>query len=127
MEPSRPGGRSWRFLLRRGDEQKATEGLPDIPSEYLNYILKEPVIARVSSVTETRVEKERRITRVTLNVGSADGLKKGMELYVKEPARAYLDAVVTDVSEHWSSAVIAGDEKSDPAPLPGWSLSTRLM
>lgn len=126
MEPSPPGGRSWRFLLRRGDEQKTVDGLPDIPSEYLSYILKEPVRARVSSITETRMEKERRITRVTLNVGSADGLKKGMELFVKQPSRVYLDAVVTEVGEHWSSAVIEQDEKSDPAPSPGWSLSTRL-
>jgi len=45
---------------------------------------------------------------------------------VKHPSRAYLDAVVTDVSEHWSSAIIESDEKTDPAPSPGWSLSTKL-
>jgi len=70
MQPGALGGRSWRLLLRRGDEQKKAEGLPDIPSEYLKYILQEPVTAQVSSITETRMENERRVTRVTLNVGA---------------------------------------------------------
>jgi hypothetical protein len=120
------GGKSAYFLLRRGDEKKPAEGLPDIASEYLDYILKKPLTARISSVTESRVEKSRRITRITLNVGSADGLRKGMEFFVKNPSTIYAEAVVTDVMDHWASAVIEQDQTSDPVPSPGWTFSTRL-
>ena len=120
------GGKSGAFLLRRGDEKKPVEGLPDIPSEYLNYILKEPLTARISSITESRVEKSRRVTRLTLNLGSVDGLRKGMELFVKTPSTIYAEADVTDVSDHWASALIEQDQMSDPVPQPGWTLSTRL-
>jgi hypothetical protein len=120
------GGRSGGFLLRNGDEKKPVEGLPDIPSEYLNYILKEPLTARISSIGESRMEKSSRVTRVTLNVGGADGLQKGMELFVKTPSTIYAEADVTDVSDHWASAVIEQDQMSDPVPSPGWIFSTRL-
>lgn len=127
MEPSSLfGGRSGSFLLRVGDEKKQLKGLPDIPSEYLAYILKKPLTARISSIIEIRVDKSRRITRVTINIGTADGLRRGMELFAKNPSTIYANAVVTDVSEHWSSAVIEQDETSDPVPSPGWTFSTRL-
>ena len=120
------GGRLSSFLLRIGDEKKPVEGMPDLASEYLNYILKEPLTARISSITESRIENSHRITRVTINVGSADGLRKGMELFLKNPATIYAEADVTDVSDHWASAVIEQDQSSEPPPLPGWTLSTKL-
>lgn len=120
------GGKSFYFLLRRGDEDKPVAGLPDIPSEYLGYILKTPVAARISTITQIRVEKSRRITRVTFNVGRADGLRKGMELFVREPSTIYAEAVLTDVRDHWASAVIEQDQMSDPVPSPGWTFSTKL-
>jgi len=120
------GGRSAYFLLRKGDENKAPEGLPSVPSEYLSYILKKPITAKISSVTASQEGKSKRTTRVTLNVGSADGLRKGMELFVKHPGRIYAEVDVTDVSEHWSSAVIEQDLLSDPVPAPGWIFSTKL-
>jgi hypothetical protein len=125
-EPNPVGRRSFYFLLRRGDEKKTVEGVPTIPPEYLSYILREPLRAAISSITESRIEKSRRITRITVNVGSADGLKKGMELFVKKPSTIYGEALVTDVGEHWASAVIEQDSKSEPAPSPGWLLSTKL-
>jgi hypothetical protein len=127
MEPnSLFGGKSASFLLRTGDEKKVVSGMLDLASEYLIYILAEPLTTRISSITQSRIVKSRRITRVTINVGSADGLRKGMELFVKNPSGIYAEADVTDVSDYWASAVIEQDQTSDPEPSSGWTFSTKL-
>jgi len=127
-EPALSGGRSYRFLLRRGDEKKAVRGLPRLPAEYLSNILPTPVETKISSVLQTRIEKSRRITYVALGAGTAEGLKKGMELYVHNPATVYAQATVTAVDEHSARAVIEQEEFElrDPAPSVGWRLSTKL-
>jgi hypothetical protein len=120
------GGRSPDFLLRLGDETKKIAGQPNLSNEYLSYILTEPIKAKISSVNETHVEQSRRITSITLDVGSADGLKRGMELYVQSPSRLSDTALVTSVSEHSARAVIEQMELNDPVPATDWSLSTKL-
>jgi hypothetical protein len=120
------GGRSESFLLRRGDEKKKINGQPNLPEQYLSYILKDPIEAKISSVNQTSVQQSRRITSITLDVGSADGLKKGMELYVQTPCDLYGSALVTDVSEHSAQAIIEQMEVTDPVPATDWRLSTKL-
>ena len=120
------GGRSPRFLLRRGDENRAVAGRPSLPNEFVSYILAEPIMAKVSSVEQARVEQSRRITYVRIDVGSVEGLKQGMELYVHSPSRIFDTAVVTSVSEHSARAVIEQREFNDPVPSTDWELSTKL-
>jgi len=115
-----------RFLLRRGDEKKPVSGQPSLPSEFLSYILAEPINARISFVEQSRVEQSRRTTYVRIEVGSIDGLKPGMELYVHSPSRIFDTAVVTDVSEHSARAVIKQVELTDPVPSTDWELSSKL-
>jgi hypothetical protein len=127
IEPnSSLGGRSESFLLQRGDEKKKINGQPNLPQQYLSYILKDPIEAKISSVNQTSVQQSRRITSITLDVGSADGLKKGMELYVQNPCDLYGSALVTDVSEHSAQAIIEQMEVTDPVPATDWRLSTKL-
>lgn len=119
------GGPSWRFLLRRGDEKKSVRGKPNLPNEFLSYILAKPIKARISSVEQPRVEHSRRITYANIDVGAANGLKQGMELYVKSPPEIFATAVVTNVSEHSARAVIEQTELTDPVPSSHWQLSTK--
>jgi len=119
------GGRSGRFLLR-GDENRAVAGRPSLPNEFVSYILAEPIMAKVSSVEQALVEQSRRITYVRIDVGSVEGLKQGMELYVHSPSRIFDTAVVTSVSEHSARAVIEQRELNDPVPSTDWELSTKL-
>jgi hypothetical protein len=124
-EPS-PWGHSGEFLLERGDEKKKIDGQPNLPDKYLSYILTEPIKTRISSVDETHVQKSRRITSITLDAGSANGLRQGMELYVQRPSNLYGSALVTSVSGHSAQAVIEQTELTDPVPATGWRLSTKL-
>lgn len=73
-----------------------------------------------------RTEQSRRVTTITINVGSAEGLKQGMELYVHHPLNIYDTARVTIVAEHTAEAIIEQMELTDPTPSIGWSLSTKL-
>jgi hypothetical protein len=120
------GGRSGNFLLNRGDEKKSVAGPPPLPSEFLSYILHEPIKANISSVEHTDVEASRRTTVVRIDAGSSLGLKSGMEFFVHNPSRLYANAVVTDVSEYSAMAVIEQDDVTDPTPSVGWQLSTKL-
>jgi hypothetical protein len=120
------GGKSGWFLLKLGDEKKAVSGLPNIPQEYLSYLLSEPIRAKISSVEQTVVEQHRRITSVKIDAGTADGLKQGMELYVHSPSNVYDTVIVTAVSDHSAQAVIKQMELTDPVPATGWELSTKL-
>lgn len=119
-------GRSNRFLLRRGDEKEPVAGRPGIPPEFLSYLLTKPIKARILSVEKTQIADSDRVTHVTVDAGSVDGLKKGMELYLRRPSRLYASAVVTSVNEHSASAVIEQIGLSDPVPAVDWGLSTKL-
>jgi hypothetical protein len=123
------GGRSGLFLLRRGDEKRPVAGRPDIPVEYLSYLLANPVTAKISSVQRTRLQESDRITNVTLDAGRAEGLKKGMELFVHSPSSSFASAVVEDVGEHAATAVVEQMlvSNDDPVPAVAWKLSTKLF
>lgn len=115
-----------RFLLSGGDELKPVRGKPNIPSEYSAYLLEHPIEAEISSVKESRVEDSERITNAVLNVGTAQGVKSGMEFWVYAPERLYGNARITDVGSTQSLATLKmfeADCKSH-VPSPGWKLST---
>jgi hypothetical protein len=124
FEPSQ--GVSMRFLLREGDELKAVHGEPDLPSSYSEYLLKRPIRAEISSIKNSRLEDDTRITTVTLSVGSAKGVRQGMEFYVYSPENIFEWATVTSVDTSTSEAEVAqrvADEKYGH-PSTDWKLST---
>jgi hypothetical protein len=115
-----------RFLLNGGDELKPVRGRPNIPSQYSTYLLGHLIEAEISSVKKSRVEDSERITNVVPNVGTAQGVKPGMEFWVHIPERLYGNARITDVSSTQSLATLKmfeADCKSH-VPSPGWKLST---
>ena len=115
-----------RFLLRRGDEVKSASGQPNLPPEYSGYLLKDPIKAEISSIQGSRTETTTRFTSVILNVGSAQGVKQGMEFYVYSPSSIAEWATVTHVSGSNSEAEIvqyAFGQKRKP-PTLNWKFST---
>jgi hypothetical protein len=123
-EPDRIfGGISYQFLLRRGDEKKRVSGRPPIPQEYAAFLLKKPIVAKITSVGESHLNESWRITDISLNVGIADSLKKGMELYVGGEESG--TATVVSVQERTAQAIL---EQFDSTHIPsvGLKLSTRL-
>jgi hypothetical protein len=122
-----------RFLLKKGDERREALGEPALPSEYLGYLLRNPITAAVLAVGETRSKKlceecgsPVRITTVTLDAGSAKGVRVGMEFYLRSPDRVYESAKVLSVGGDESIAEIT--QFSDgPSPSKNWKLSTRTQ
>jgi hypothetical protein len=84
MEPrSRMDG---RFYLRQDDWKKEAPGKPELPEEFMPYLLDKPVDATIVSVKDIREKDQRRnIATVVVNKGRNDGLLPGMELYLVEP------------------------------------------
>lgn len=124
FEPSKAVSR--RFLLREGDELKAVQGQPNLPSPYSEYLLKQPIKAEISSIKKSLLEDDTRITTVTLNVGSEQGVKQGMEFYLYSPANIFEWARVTSVDSSNSEAEVVqrvADEKYG-RPTTDWKLST---
>lgn len=125
-----PRPSSWfggSFLLRRGDESKAVTGEPNLPNEFLSYILPKPIKAN-ASVESSRIEHSRRMTYVNVDVGRVDGVKEGMKLYVSSPSSGILDTfVVTKVGEHSATAAITTARACRSCSRSSdWKLSTKL-
>lgn len=84
------------FYLRRGDEGKVVNGKPNLPVEWLPYILDSPITAKI-----TKVEREKRERKFTINKGSNDGLKVGMCFVGENVKIEYSNLMwVTSVEEH---------------------------
>jgi len=125
-EPGRNGGS--RFLLRAGDESKLVRGLPALPAPYSAYLLNRPIQARISSVTESRLEKSTRTTTVVLDVGSEQGVLEGMEFFLYSPAAVFESARITHVHSSDSEAEIVQFQVDEKVGRPSinWRLSTRM-
>jgi hypothetical protein len=114
------------FLLRAGDELKAVHGQPNIPSEYSDYLLRHPIKAEISAIKGSRIRDSARITTVVLNVGSARGVKQGMEFHVYSPSTIFESARITSVESSNSEARIVQYEVDEKCRRPSidWKFST---
>jgi hypothetical protein len=87
---------STQFYLKIGDEKKNGSGKPNLPLEWLPYILNSPLTAKI-----TKVEGEKREKKYTINKGSKDGLKVGMCFVGKNVKIEYSNLMwVVSVEEH---------------------------
>lgn len=77
------------FYLRTGDEQKQATGKPQLPDEWLSYLLDKPITATVIRIDDVKKLEFDTIFVATINKGSSDGLRVGMKLVTKneEPSR----------------------------------------
>lgn len=116
--------RSHRFLLKLGDERTPVTGFPNVPAEYKAYLLNAPIKARISSVGASKDIQDGRVTRVVINVGSADGVKPGMEFYIYKPSTVFEAVEVLNLSEHSAEAEIHQYGSKPPTPNLDWQLST---
>ncbi len=122
-----------RFSLRNGDKDKQPEGRPEVPAEFLQYLLPDPLTADIISVEKSRVVKDRevaelefRVSTVTIGAGKAEGMLLGLELHSYDPPNAET-AEVIEIQEHTSRARIVQVGTDGEKPTAGWRLSTRLI
>lgn len=119
------GGDSYYFLLKRGDEKESVKGRPNLPAEFAEYVLDKPIRGSIASITESHLKDCSQITTVTLNIGSANGLKIGMELQVVYPFKTDGTATITNMTEHSATAIINQYGVKNPQPKTNWKLSTK--
>ena len=124
FEPRRTG--SGLYFLKWGDEYKPVVGKPKLPAEYADYLLGNPIQARISSHQGTRIEGDTVRSTVVLDVGTAQGVKVGMQFYFQNALRDYPPAVITAVNDSDSIAefVQAARGMEQLSPRPGLPLST---
>ena len=118
------------FLLRRGDESKEVEGVPNVPEKYREYLLPKPVEATISAVgphtTRPSVADWKfKDTPVTLDAGTAQGLRVGMELLVTKPEGMVETVQITKVEDNRAEATMTQMNEDEPGPKVGWRLSTQ--
>src|SRR5262249_48962214 len=77
------------FLLRRGDEGKPVEGLPELPEPYRSAIRSVALTVHARTVERLRDRKNKVVCwtsyRIELDRGAESGLMQGMLLSVAEP------------------------------------------
>ena len=123
-----------RFYLRRGDEEKEVSGKPELPKEFMPYLLDKPIGATIVSVKDIR-ERDRfwNIATFVVDKGQNDGLLPGMELHVVRPF-VVGRVTLTKVEETQSEAEFVYPRPTEieslfrlfrtSAPAIGWQLST---
>ena len=67
------------FFLKTEDYNKSNKGMPDLPKEYEKYLNAKPIKAKVSAVGAIVDDW---YPALTLNVGEADGVVKGMKFWL---------------------------------------------
>lgn len=94
------------FYLREGDERIPVTGMPDVPEQWRDYLLSQPVTGRVVRVELQETRTQRPI--VVLNAGSREGLQKGMSLFGFNPNRPSFsaDLIVTEATETSARAIV---------------------
>ena len=120
----RANNSSSSFLLKRGDETRKAIGIPAIPVEYADYLLRQPLEAQISSVGRVHMEDGERFDTVTIGIGLADGVRKGMEFFVVRPVLG--SGSVTKVSEHECELELRQYDLKPQQPSSKWKLSTRM-
>lgn len=136
------------FLIKHSDGDKPTAETPTVPKEFQHYV-KKPFNAEIIKVGKSYIEVDRDIdqsdeliTPVTVNIGSNQGLKRGMALPVLE-AQNYSGGekvVITRVAKTRATGIIVrliekghGDKPSNAnyvfcdecQPIAvGWKLTT---
>ena len=76
IEPRKKLGGPPDAFMREGDQDKPVEGLPGLPGKWKEYILAKPVHGKITKL-KGQYSAE-------VDLGSADGLRKGMVLLAKE-------------------------------------------
>lgn len=109
------------YLLRRGDDARAVDGLPTVPAEFTPYLLVRPINATIVAVGKANDKG----TFVVLNRGEKHGLLPRMKLHAVEVDFGIPTAEVTQVHDDCSEALVEQVFDDDSAPQIGWRMSTR--
>jgi hypothetical protein len=121
------------FCVRRGDENKQVAGLPLVPKEYREHLLKKPVrasITRIRVITPEGSVPSRVLVvgtaRLTVDAGKEAGLRKGMVLFQVPDRLPMTDLTVTSVAERTAEVQVEGwGEQAKAKLILGARLSTR--
>jgi hypothetical protein len=119
-------GSDSKLLLRRGDEDKPVRGQPGLPPLYRSRLLAKPMTTTISAVhgPALHFRTKGNATMVTLDVGSASGIWKGMQFHGLGPEGGLVMAEVTEVRAHSCEAVLAHGLL--PPPAAGFKLSSQV-
>jgi hypothetical protein len=113
------------YLLRSGDEDRPTAGLPSVPAAYRSLLLEKPVEATLTGIGESRMGDDGgHHFHVTLDRGSHSGLRPRMSMRLVEPS-GYRFVKLEKVGPSSCS----GDlyiRKDEPPPAVGWRFSTTV-
>lgn len=116
------------FLLREGDEARATAGMPSLGERYAKLLLARPLEARVCHVERFEVcvdeDGQEVITRVTLDLGWRDGVVADLEFFVGD-ARSGSWMTIEDTAEHTSRGILDRRGEDFPTPPIGARATTR--
>ena len=120
------------FYMRTGDRKISVQGHPKLPLPYSQYLLKKPIKAEMidfhtSDTADHKREKEKKIT-IILNAGRSLGVFPGMAFYGIHPIDKWFPAIVIQVDEDRSIAMIdkfIDTNSSVETPKIGWQFSTK--
>lgn len=114
-------------LLRKGDGLLPVSGLPALPAKYMDRLYPEPLCGTVTAVRPL----EHKIFEVQIDLGSADGVRSGVDLYFLDPGpfSMWQPVYVGDVQAHScvGETYIESQIVLNASPKVGWRVSSRYL
>jgi hypothetical protein len=114
------------YLLRCGDEERATQGLPLVPQKYRELLLRAPIEASVIEILRSWKDEDGFCrARVKLDVGSEQGVVPRMPMSLVAEHQFRL-LVVDEVNAGSCIAEVEGAKGDSATPLVGWRFSSSV-
>jgi hypothetical protein len=119
-----------RYLLRVKDfDKERPKGLPEVPAEYKEYLLRRPIHGAVVRVGDDKQDVAVRAqqwlksgTSLTLNVGKKDGVRSGMRFFLERDSGTVglSQFFVISLSERQCELLQCRDDGQDRAKVGLW-------
>ncbi len=110
------------YLFKSEDYEKTRTGLPDLPKEYQKIMVMKAVKPKITAIKKDSGDFWK--TELTLNLGRAANLRKGMILYYSKPAGGF-SIMITDLDEKSAKAKLVGVWNEDREPKVGLRLTSK--
>jgi hypothetical protein len=113
---SKEKGQGSIYLSRHNDDEIEVTGLPQVPSEYKEYLLEKPITAKIVRINDVKEDVAIRGWQfrysglsMTLDCGKRDGIRSGMEFFFLDwKNRPYSDVYVISLTERTCEVLVCG-------------------
>jgi len=118
------------FLLRDGDEKFRVNAFPEVPPEFRKLLTKHRIdgeVVELARITKRASTDDAGFmdTAVAMDIGTQDGVRVGMILYVVRPYRSADSVEILSTETNRCEGIVTQNVRKEQRPQVGWKVSTK--